>query len=82
MTATFQPPDPVPQLLDELVDALHLLYECRRRGVVDLERLIEYIEYTMDEIERQLLGMSSELFLTLIDPDRADGIAWNEAAMC
>ena len=82
MTATFQPPDPVPQLLDELVDALYLLYECRRRGVADLERLIEYIGYTMDEIERHRLGMSSELFLTLIDPDRSDGIAWSEAAMC
>ena len=82
MKATFRPNDPVPQLVDDLVDALHLLYECRRRGVINLDRLLEYIEYTMDEIERHRLGMSSELFLTMLEPDREDGIVWDEEQVC
>ena len=71
MAAGFQLDDPVPHLLDQLVDALHLLYECRRRGVNDVDRLLEYIEYTMDEIDRQRLGMSGESFLTMAEAQEA-----------
>jgi len=68
--------DPVPQLIDELLDGLHLLYECRRRGVTDVARLVEYIEYIMDQIERHRLGMSRELFSTMLDCDGADEMGW------
>jgi hypothetical protein len=66
MKATFETLDPVPQLMDDLVDALYLLDACRKRGTYDVTRLLEYIEYTLDEIERYRLGMSSELFATII----------------
>jgi len=65
MAASFQFDEPLSYLVDQLVDSLHLLYECRRRGVTDVDRLIEYIEYTMDEIERRHLGMSGESFLAM-----------------
>jgi len=74
MKATFEPTDPVPQLIDELVDGLHLLYECRRRGVGELDRLLEYLECKMDEIERERLGMSSELFITMMAADESDAL--------
>jgi len=74
MKATSQPNAPVAHLLDELVDGLHLLYECRRRGVDDVDRLLEYLEYTMDEIERHHLGMSGELFLTLLSSDESEAL--------
>lgn len=66
MKATFQPYDPVPELMDELTDALYLLYQCRLRGVRDLDRLLEFIEYTMDQIEHNRLGMSGEVFTSLL----------------
>lgn len=72
MTATFPPNDPVPRLMDELVDGLYLLYECRRRGVPDVDRLMDYIEYKLDQIEHHRLGMSSELFATLMIAEEAD----------
>lgn len=74
MKATIQPKDPMPQLLDELVDGLHLLYECRRRGVCDLDRLVEYLECKMDEIERERLGMSGELFVTMMAADETEAL--------
>jgi len=61
--------------MDELVDALHLLHECRRRGVHDVSRLLEYIEYTLDEIEHHRLGMSAELFQTLMSAEEANDVA-------
>jgi hypothetical protein len=64
MQATFPVCDPVPDRLDELVDGLYLLHQCKERGVSDLDRLVEYIEFTMDEIERHRLGRSSELLVT------------------
>lgn len=75
MKATFQPNDPVPQLMDELVDALYLLDNCRRRGVLDTSRLLDYIDYTIDQIERHRLGMSSELFETLLSVDEVGDLA-------
>lgn len=74
MKAAFQPFDPVPELMDELVDALHLLDQCRLRGVHDLDRLLEYIEYKMDEIERHRLGMSRELFASFLAAEEVDGV--------
>ena len=74
MKAVFQPFDPVPELMDELVDALYLLDQCRRRGVHDVDRLLEYIEYKMDEIERQRLGMSKELFVSFLAAEEVDGV--------
>jgi len=71
MKATFETTEPIESLMDQLVDGLHLLYECRRRGVGNLDRLREYIEYTMDEIERRHLGMSSELFVTMLGDDES-----------
>jgi len=71
MKATCPPSDPVPQLMDELIDGLHLLYECRRRGVADLGRLLDYIEYTIDEIERYRLGTSGERFKTVLSAEEA-----------
>ena len=68
MKATLQPNDPVPALMDELVDGLHLLHVCRARGVADLERLLEYIEYTLDQIECHRLGRSSDLFFDSMSP--------------
>jgi len=73
MKATFEAADPVPGLMDDLVDALYLLDACRKRGTHDVSRLLEYIEYTLDQIERYRLGMSSELFLTMmVDEERID----------
>ncbi len=74
MTASFQRNDPVPELLDQLIDGLYLLYECRRRGVGNVDRLLEYIEFIMDEIERHRLGMSSDLFLTMIEQDPSEAL--------
>ena len=72
MKATFEATEPMERLLDQLVDGLYLLYECRSRGVSNLDRLLEYLEYTMDEIERRHLGMSSDLYLTLIEAGDAN----------
>ena len=55
--------DPVPALLDELADGLKLLYECRHRGITEIDRLLASIEDTMDMIERHRLGNSPELVL-------------------
>ncbi len=74
MKAASQPFDPVPELLDELTDALYLLDQCRRRGVQETDRLLEYIEHTMDEIERHRLGCSRDLFLSLLPADEVDGV--------
>ena len=71
MTPTFQPNDPVPRLMDELIDALHLLHECRLRGVNDVSGLLDYIEYKIDEIEHRRLGMSRELFQTMLSAEEA-----------
>ena len=68
MTAQFQPNDPVPELLEQLIDGLHLLYQCRQRGVSEVDRLLEYIEFTIDEIERHRLG-SSDSFRGMPGPD-------------
>jgi hypothetical protein len=64
MLANFQATDPVTHLMDELVDGLHLLHVCRARGVSDLDRLLEYIEYTIDQIEHHRLGASREFFFS------------------
>lgn len=74
MKAAFQPFDPVPELMEELVDALYLLDQCRHRGVREVDRLLEYIEYKIDEIERQRLGMSRELFVTFLAAEEEDGV--------
>lgn len=75
MRATSQHFDPVPDLVDQLVDGLHLLYECRRRGVIDVDRLLEYLEHTMDQIERERLGMSTELFHSALSADETELLA-------
>jgi hypothetical protein len=67
--------DPVPALLDELADGLRLLYECRHRGVTDVDRLLASIEDTMDLIERHRLGNSSELML--LDMNAEDFVTTN-----
>jgi len=41
--------------------------------VQDVDRLIDYVEHTMDEIERHRLGMSGDLFNTLLSCDELDG---------
>ena len=74
MAATFPVNDPVPELMDQLIDALYLLNECRRRGVQDTERLLDYIEHTIDEIERYRLGMPRELFDAMVSYVEADGV--------
>jgi len=61
--------------MDELVDALYLLSECRRRGVSDVDRLLEYIEYKLDQIERYRLGMSGELFNARLVAEEAGELA-------
>ncbi len=74
MKATFQPFDPVPELMEELIDALYLLHQCRLRHVHDVDRLLDYIEHTMDEIERHRLGCSKELFASVLAADEVDGV--------
>lgn len=60
MKAPFPLSDPVPQLMDELIDALYLLEQCRRRDVHDVSRLLDYIDYTIHQIEQQRLGSTSQ----------------------
>jgi len=64
--------------MDELVDGLHLLHVCRARGIADIERLLEYIECTMDKIEYQRLGASSELFLGERSPAEFVTTEWRD----
>ena len=70
--------DPVPALLDELVDGLKLLYECRHRGIVDTDRLLASIEDTMDLIERYRLSPYSDLVLDDMNSEDFVTTTWNE----
>ena len=70
--------DPVPALLDELVDGLRLLYECRHRGVNDTDRLLASIEDTMDLIERYRLGQGRDLVFDEMNPDDFITAEWPE----
>ena len=74
MEAAFHACDPVPELMNELVDALYLLDQCRRRGVQDVDRLVEYIEYKMDEIEEHRLGMTCRRVASCLTADEVDGV--------
>jgi len=73
MKAAFPVIDPVSELMDELIDALYLLDQCRRRGVQDLHLLLDYVEHTMDEIERHRLGTPARSFSPLLTADEVDG---------
>lgn len=61
--------DPVPALLDELVDGLRLLYECRHRGINNTDLLLSSIEDTMDLIERHRLGPVPDLVFDTMNAD-------------
>jgi hypothetical protein len=78
MKAAFAPSDPVPELMDQLLDGLHLLYECRRRGVDQVDRLLDYIEYTMDEIERHRLRTNTTLSPSTLSADETEALLRSE----
>ncbi len=78
MKSNFAVTDPVPALLDELVDGLKLLYECRHRGIADTDRLLASIEDTMDLIERYRLSPYKELVLSDMSSEDFVTTDWNE----
>jgi hypothetical protein len=74
MKAAFPVIDPVPELMDELIDALYLIEQCRQRGVSDLHLLLDYIEHTMDEIERHRLSTPSASIAPFLTADEVDEV--------